>query len=83
MVNDYDYVNPNHYTNSSIECWEMMLAIWGPESFITHCEMTAFKYRMRLGLKPEQPIDRDLAKAKWYEDKAKEIKSTLNKAKKA
>lgn len=52
----------------------MMIDIWGVDAFITHCEITAFKYRMRLGLKPDQPIERDLAKAQWYESKAKELK---------
>ena len=71
----YDYVNPSHYKQSDMEVWEMMLAIWGKDAFIKHCEMTAFKYRMRVGLKPGQSIGRDLSKAKWYEDKANELKS--------
>lgn len=75
--NLYDHINPNHYKNFSKEVWEMMVDIWGKEAYIKHCEMTAFKYRMRAGLKPEQPVQRDLEKAKWYEDKAKELK-TLN-----
>ena len=53
----------------------MMVDIWGKEAVATHCEITAFKYRMRLGLKPDQPIDRDIEKAKWYEAKAKELKN--------
>lgn len=69
----YDYINPSHYQNSSKEVWEMMVLIWDKEAFIKHCEMTAFKYRMRVGLKPDQPVERDLSKAKWYEDKAKEL----------
>lgn len=36
--------------------------------------MNAFKYRMRLGLKPEQSVERDLEKANWYEQKAKELR---------
>jgi hypothetical protein len=36
--------------------------------------MNAFKYRMRLGDKPEQPIERDLEKAKWYENMAKKYR---------
>ena len=63
----YDYVNPNHYKQSSKEVIEMMELIWGKEALILHCEMTEFKYRMRAGLKPEQSIERDLEKAKWYE----------------
>ncbi len=73
--NKYDHINPAHYQNGSKEVWEMMVDIWGKDAFIKHCEMTAFKYRMRVGLKPEQPIERDLQKAKWYEEKAKQLKS--------
>lgn len=75
----YDYINPSHYQNMSKEVWEMMVDVWGVEAFIAHCEMCAFKYRLRLGTKPEQPIQRDLDKANWYESKAKELKSKLNK----
>ena len=35
--------------------------------------MNAFKYRMRMGLKPNEPVERDLKKALIYEKKAKEI----------
>jgi hypothetical protein len=57
---EYDFINPNHYKNSTKEVWEMMLDIWGKEKFIAHCEICSFKYRMRLGLKPEQSVERDL-----------------------
>ena len=70
----YDYVNPTHYKNFNKETIDMMLDIWGKEKLIAHCEMCAFKYRMRLGSKPNQPIERDLEKAKWYETKALELK---------
>ena len=70
----YDHINPDYYKNNSKEVWEMMIDIWGKEAFINHCEMTAFKYRMRLGNKSSQPLERDLEKAKWYEDKAKKLK---------
>jgi hypothetical protein len=29
---------------------------------------------MRIGIKPNQPIERDLEKARWYELKAKQLK---------
>lgn len=74
MEQEYDYINPNHYKNGGKEVIQMMEDIWGVEALIAHCEMTAFKYRMRVGLKPDQPIERDLEKAKWYEDKAKELR---------
>jgi len=70
----YDYINPSHYKQSGKEVIDMMVDIWGKDAVSIHCEITAFKYRMRLGLKPDQPIERDLEKAKWYEAKAKELK---------
>jgi hypothetical protein len=76
--NSYDYINPQHYQNSSKEVIDMMVDIWGPRAVSLHCEMCAFKYRMRLGSKPDQPIERDLNKAKWYEDKRKELLKTIS-----
>lgn len=71
---EYDHINPDHYKQGGKEVIEKMLDIWGKEAVATHCEITAFKYRMRLGLKPDQPIERDIEKAKWYEAKAKELR---------
>jgi hypothetical protein len=79
-VKPYDYINPNHYKQSGKETFDMMVLIWGVDNAIAHCEMTAFKYRMRAGKKPNQPIQRDLDKAKWYEDKAKELRDGKNKS---
>ena len=69
----YDHINPSHYKQSGREVIDMMVDIWGKKAVAVHCEITAFKYRMRLGNKPDQPIERDLEKAKWYEAKAKEL----------
>ena len=70
---EYDYVNPSHYQGFSKEVIDMMIDIWGEEAVQKHCEMCAFKYRMRVGDKPDQPVERDLAKAKWYQGKAREL----------
>ena len=69
----YDYINPEHYKTLNKEVWQMMVDIWGKDAFKLHCQMCAFKYRMRLGNKPNQPIDQDLKKAHWYEQKIKEL----------
>lgn len=72
--NNYEHVNhPSHYNNYSVEVIEMMLRIYGREATALWCEMTAFKYRMRLGNKPDNPIDQDLAKERWYLEMAKQI----------
>jgi hypothetical protein len=48
-----------------------MERIWGTEALMTHCEITAFKYRERIGKKPGQDIQLELTKAEWYEKAAK------------
>ena len=72
-LKEYDFVNPAHYQQFSIEVIDMMADIWGKEKTATHCEMCAFKYKLRAGSKPDQPIERDLEKAAWYLSKAKEL----------
>lgn len=74
---NYDFVNPEHYKQGSMEVIDMMKLLWGTEALILHCEMTEFKYRMRLGRKPDQPTDRDLQKALWYQEKAKKLRNEL------
>ena len=74
---NYDFVNPEHYKQGSMEVIDMMKLLWGTEALILHCEMTAFKYRMRAGRKPDQSIERDLEKARWYDDKAKKLRNEL------
>jgi hypothetical protein len=71
----YEMVNsPKHYNNYSMECIDMMQRIWGADATALWCEMTAFKYRMRLGNKPDNSIEQDLAKEAWYLTKAKELR---------
>lgn len=45
----------------------------GKAATATFCEMNAFKYRMRMGAKPENSIEQDLKKEFWYLNKAKEL----------
>jgi len=72
---EYDMVNPNHYKQGDKETWEQMLEIWGKDAFIKHCEITAFKYIQRLGKKPNNSIEQDLEKARWYLNKAYDLKN--------
>lgn len=75
MSKNYEMVNhPSHYNKYDVEVIEMMEKIWGAEDTAKWCEMTAFKYRMRLGEKPENSIEQDLKKEKWYLEKYKEYK---------
>lgn len=51
-----------------------MVSIWGKEKVADWCEITAFKYRMRMGTKPNNSIEQDLKKEQWYLNKAKELR---------
>lgn len=77
--NNYEHVNhPNHYNNYDIEVIDMMERIWGPEKTAVFCELNAFKYRMRMGTKPDNNIEQDIKKEKWYLNKMKELKNKFN-----
>lgn len=70
-----EHVNhPEHYNRYSMEVIDMMVAIYGREQTALWCEMTAFKYRLRMGTKPENPMERDFNKEEWYLNKAKELR---------
>lgn len=72
---DYEMVeHPSHYNTYPMETISMMVAIWGKERVADWCEITAFKYRMRMGTKPDNSIEQDLKKEQWYLNKAKELR---------
>lgn len=73
---NYEHVNhPPHYNHYSVECIDMMERIYGKEATALWCEMTAFKYRMRVGMKPENSVEQDLKKEAWYLIKAKKLRT--------
>ena len=64
--------HPEHYNAYPKEVIDMMIDIWGKEKVAVFCEINAFKYRMRAGLKND--IHEDLSKELWYLTKAKELR---------
>ena len=72
---NYDHINPPHYKQLSVEVSEMMIRVYGRDAFKLFCELCIFKYRMRLGNKPDQPIERDMEKIRWYENKIKDLEN--------
>lgn len=63
----YEMVNhPQHYNLYSEETIEIMKDVYGPDAVALWSEMTAFKYRMRMGTKPGSPVEQDLEKEKVY-----------------
>lgn len=74
----YEMVNhPSHYNRYPIEAVEMARRIWGDEAVATAAEITAFFYRMRLGLKPDNTVEQDLSKEEFWLDYAKKIRSKV------
>lgn len=71
--------HPKRYNLYPIEAIDMMIAVFGKQRVIDFCYITAFKYRMRLGLKDD--IQMDLAKENWYLQKAKELEGKESKEK--
>lgn len=67
-----DQVNPDHYKQYPKEAIEMMIDIYGKEATALWGEMTAFKYRLRLGLKDD--VQQELEKERKYLAMSKEIK---------
>ena len=79
MDNNYEHVDhPVHYNNYDVEAIDMMEAIWGPEETAIFCKLNAFKYRMRMGTKPDNNINQDLEKEKWYLNKYHELLKKIN-----
>lgn len=64
--------HPKHYNNYTVEAIEMMIKIWGEDKAFIFCELNAFKYRMRAGLKGD--FAEDLAKEQWYLNKMDELR---------
>lgn len=71
--------HPHHYNTYSVEVIDMFEKIYGPERVADWCEITALKYRLRMGTKPDNSIKQDLEKEEWYLKKAKELRDKIKK----
>lgn len=65
--------HPNYYNRYSVEVIEMARRIWGDEAMKTAAEITAFIYRMRAGVKPDNPVKQDLDKEEFWLNYAKKL----------
>lgn len=68
--------NARHY-EARINPLIQIERVWGTYEAMIFCEITAFKYRTRMGKKPGQSLDQELKKANWYEERAKELNEKL------
>lgn len=64
--------SPSHYKAYDMESIEMMIRIWGKQRVSEWCEITAFKYRCRVGMKDD--VRQDLEKESYYLAKWKELR---------
>jgi hypothetical protein len=73
-VDNYDYVNPDHYKqDDGKQTWERMVDKYGVEKTAIFCELNAFKYQDRIGKKPNEDVEREQNKINWYNEKAKDL----------
>lgn len=84
MSKDYEYVDkPKHYDFFDEQAIDIIAKTLTKEELRGFLMGTALRYRLRLGDKPNEPIERDLGKAQWYENYWKEysentVKHTIN-----
>ncbi len=62
--------NATHYEQKRIKAINKYERIYGTLGVMVFCEITANRYRDRLGHKAGQPIEQELVKARWYENAA-------------
>lgn len=67
--------HPDYYNRYGVEAVEMARRIWGDEAVITAAQITAFFYRMRAGVKPDNPAQQDFDKEAWWLNYANELKN--------
>lgn len=59
-----DPINPDHYKAGKLQTIEQMIIVFGPNKVASFCEVNAFKYHARAGLKGDAVLDHK--KADWY-----------------
>lgn len=57
-------LNPDHYKVGKLQAIEQMIIVFGPSKVANFCEVNAFKYHARAGLKGDASLDHK--KADWY-----------------
>lgn len=60
----------DYYDQDRLNTIRTMEQVYGTRSVLAFCECNVLKYRLRLGKKPEQTVERELTKARWYEHAA-------------
>jgi len=67
-----------HYHSNRIEAIVKYERVYGTLATMTFCEITAERYRERIGKKDSQSLEQEALKIKWYENAAKFYFSKLD-----
>ena len=72
---DYDFIKPQHYKlwkdNNDVN--DVIKATLSKEELIGFYKGNILKYQLRLGKKPNEPIERDIEKIKWYQEQLNQL----------
>ena len=70
--------HPSHYNQSSMECIDEMILVFGKKAVADFCLCNVWKYRNRAPYKGNPP--QDAKKADWYMTKYKELIEDIDKS---
>lgn len=65
-----DKGNASHYDKNRLNSIIKFERVYGTLAVMTFCEITADRYRERLGKKDNQSLEQEYMKIKWYEEAA-------------
>jgi len=75
---NYDYIKPQHYKlfNDNNDAIEILKAFLTTEQLKGFLIGNILKYQLRLGKKPNEPIERDQNKIKWLQNELNILNNT-------
>lgn len=66
-----DKGNASHYAANRLNAINKYERVYGTLAVMTFCEITAERYRERIGKKDNQSAEQEILKISWYENAAK------------
>lgn len=63
--------NASHYASNRLNFIIKYERVYGTLAIMTFCEITAERYRERIGKKDTQSLEQEVLKISWYENAAK------------
>lgn len=63
--------NATHYAENRLNAINKYERVYGTLAVMTFCEITADRYRERIGKKDNQSLEQEVLKISWYENAAR------------